>query len=189
MITPSGENVAHDSVEHGVLCFGEFGFHLFARQFGFDRLSRRCRLMGMKQILVMMAAVVLVGCGESDIQQQQRKNTERMVLGFQGGLEGCVRRDLQKLEGELTDEDYGKVTQISFGLTGREEFTDKDLEGIEKCINLKRAFLQKTKISDEGLKELAKLQKLETLYLYGTMVTKEGVAELKKALPNCEISY
>ncbi len=40
----SGENVAHDSVEHGVLCFGEFGFHLFAREFGFDRLSRRRRL-------------------------------------------------------------------------------------------------------------------------------------------------
>ena len=44
-----------------------------------------------------------------------------------------------------------------------------------------------TKITDTGLKEVAKLKQLKRLFLEGTKVTKAGVAELQKALPKCII--
>ena len=135
-------------------------------------MKRWRRLMGMKQILVMMAVVVLVGCGEKAVI------ADRVV-------ERAVRKSLKKPEGKLTEADLGKVTSLNLGRT---QITDEGLKEVAKLQNLKLLFLSRTHITDAGLKELAKFQKLEILWLPGTQVTAEGVAELKKALPNCEIN-
>ena len=125
--------------------------------------------MRMKQILVMMTAVVLVGCG-STISDPV--------------VEESVRESLKKPEGELTEADLVKVTELILTLT---QITDAGLKDVAKLEKLKYLDLAFTKTTDEGLREVAKLQKLEVLWLRGTKVTKAGVAELKKALPNCRI--
>ena len=129
--------------------------------------------MGMKQILVMMAAVMLMGCSKDTPETSRTAEAEAQVaskptpvspvdekLITDPIVEEKVRKSLKKPEGELTAGDLEKVTRL---------------------------FLYNTQITDEGLKDLAKLQKLELLALEGTKVTKAGVAELKKALPNCTI--
>ena len=143
----------------------------------------------MKQILVMMAAVGLVGCGGKDLPEPQAKTpetpktdvNETTALKVQPKeeaknpqppkatsekliadpiVEKEIRISLFKPKGELTEADLVKVTDVL-------------LSGI--------------KITDAGLKEVAKLQNLERLLLTGTQITDAGVAELKKALPNCRI--
>ena len=132
----------------------------------------------MKQILVMMAVVVMGGCSKDTPETSQAAEAEVQVtpapspkpepvlpadekLIADAIVEKAVREDLEKPEGELTEAELEKVTSL---------------------------FLYRTQITDAGLKEVAKLQKLEELWLDGTKVTAEGVAELKKALPNCEIN-
>ena len=115
--------------------------------------------MGMKQILVMMGVVVLVGCGEKNDPNTGVVNPEKLITD--PIVEKAVRKSLKKPEGELTEADLAKVTLLN---------------------------LQNTKATDAGLKEVAKLQQLELLYLSDTNVTEAGVAELKKVLPNCRIS-
>ena len=131
-----------------------------------------CRLMGMKQILLMMAAVVLVGCGK-----KAEPFTDPIV-------EGAVRESLEKPEGELTVNDLEKVTGLDLSRT---KITDAGLKEVARMQKIITLDLTGTKITDTGLKEVAKLQSLERLFLLATQTTKEGVAELKKALPNCEI--
>ena len=114
--------------------------------------------MGMKQILVMMAAVVLVGCSK---ETSEPSPPAREKLIADPIVEKAIRDRLNKPEGGLTKADLEKVTALTLG---------------------------GNKFSDAGLKELVKLQKLERLSLLGTKVTEAGVAELKKALPNCRIS-
>ena len=132
--------------------------------------------MGMKQILAMMAAVVLVGCSKGTPETSQAVEAEAQVTPTPSPdpvsqadekliadpiVEKAVRESLEKPEGEITEADLEKVTLLH-SLVG-------------------------TKFTDAGLKEVAKLQQLRELYLIGTKVTKAGVAELKKALPNCSI--
>jgi hypothetical protein len=141
----------------------------------------------MKQILVMMAAVVLVGCGEfkegfkkgfdrqkkaaearvaaekkaaeaAKTPQQTKATPEKLIAD--PIVEKAVRKELFKPKGELTEADLVKVTALN---------------------------LSDTKITDAGLKEVAKLQKLTYLNLFNTKTTDAGVAELKKALPKCNI--
>ena len=131
-----------------------------------------CRLMGMKQILLMMTAVVLVGCGK-----KAEPFTDPIV-------EGAVRESLEKPEGELTVNDLEKVTGLDLSRT---KITDAGLKEVARMQKIITLDLTGTKITDTGLKEVAKLQSLERLFLLATQTTKEGVAELKKALPNCEI--
>jgi hypothetical protein len=135
--------------------------------------------MGMKQILVLMAALVLVvGCSK-DTPEASRAEAqvtpapspepdpvppvdEKLIAD--PIVEIAVRGSLEAIEapptGELTVADFEKVTHLR---------------------------LFRSDITDAGLKELAKLQKLEWLSLDDTKVTEAGVAELKKALPNCQI--
>ena len=155
--------------------------------------------MGMKQILVMMAAVVLVGCGKDTPETSQAAEAEPQVaskptpepvspadekLIADPIVEKAVRKKLKKPEGELTEADLEKVTGLELGGT---QITDEGLVEVAKLRQLEGLGLTGTKIRDEGLKEVAKLQKLEDLYLNNTKVTKAGVAELQKALPNCKI--
>ena len=153
--------------------------------------------MGMKQILLMLAAVVLVGC-----VKKAEPFTDPIV-------EGAVRESLEKPEGEFTANDLEKVTGLDLSRTkitdaGLKEvarmqkiiildltatkITDAGLKEVAKLQSLESLWMNGTKITDAGLKEVAKLQSLERLYLLATQTTKAGVAELREALPNCEIS-
>ena len=132
----------------------------------------------MKQILVMMAAAVLVGCSKDTPETSQAAEAEPQVtpaptpepesappadekLIADPFVEKAVRKSLEKPEGELTVADLEKVTGLELG---------------------------GTQITDEGLKEIAKLQKLERLELrFNREITDAGVDELQKALPNCTI--
>ena len=164
----------------------------------------------MKQILVMMAAVVMVGCGEKATSPTPKgkpkipaptpaAETEAQVtptpspapvspadekLIAERIVERVVRNGLNKPEGELTEADLEQVVSVDFGWSG---FTDAGLGEVAKLQNLEELGLRGTKITDAGLKELAKLKNLTFLNLEGTKVTYAGMAELKKALPNCNI--
>ena len=121
----------------------------------------------MKQILVMMAAVVLVGCGNKTPETSQAAEAEPQVatkptpeptpvspadekLIADPFVERWVRGKLGKPEGELTEADLAKITSL---------------------------FLDESQITDEGLKEVAKLQNLNLLSLERTQITDEGLKE------------
>ena len=117
----------------------------------------------MKQILVMMVAVVLVGCSNETPEPSPASDpaaTAYEKLIADPIAEKAVRKSLKKPEGELTAGDLEKVTRL---------------------------ILADTQITDVGLKEVVKLQKLKSLKLNDTEISDEGVAELQKALPNCKI--
>ena len=120
----------------------------------------------MKQILVMMAAVVLVGCGDG------RKEQAAIV-------ERAIRHEfsLNKPEGELTEADLARVTFISVSFKG---ITDVGLKELVKLQNLEMLFLYDAQITDAGLKDVAKLQNLEELQLNGTQITDAGLKEVAK---------
>ena len=122
--------------------------------------------MGMKQILVMMAAVVLVGC-----VKKAEPFTDPIV-------ENAVRDELKKRKamGELTEADLEKVTDLDISGT---QVTDASLKEVAKLQNLERLHLSGTQITDEGLKEVAKLQKLIVLSL-ATKITDEGLVDVAK---------
>ena len=130
----------------------------------------------MKQILVLIAAVVLMG--------QPVVADEKLIAG--PIVEKAVRKSLEKPEGELTEADLAKVTslQLPYGY----KITDLSLKEVAKLQQLIFLSLRYTPITDVGLKEVAKLERLEYLYLSDTQVTEAGVVELRKALPNCHIT-
>ena len=100
--------------------------------------------MGMKQILVMMVAVVLVGCSKDTPETSQAAEAEPQVVSKPTPVspadekliadpifEKAVRLNASKFEGELTENDLAKVKTADFSAT---------------------------KITDASLKEVAKLQ-------------------------------
>ena len=85
--------------------------------------------MGMKQILVMMAVVVLVGCSKDTPETSQAAEAEPQVaskptpepdpVSSAGGklitdliVEKAIRKSLKKPEGELTEADLGNVIEL-----------------------------------------------------------------------------
>ena len=69
--------------------------------------------MGMKQILVMMAAVVLVGCASTPtnpnwVSDASDSNNVK--------IERAIRKELKKPKGEIAKADYEKVPTLSLGL-------------------------------------------------------------------------
>jgi hypothetical protein len=165
-------------------------------------MRRWRRLMGMKQILVMMVAVVLVGCSNETPETSQAAEAEAQVtpepspasvpvppahekLIADPIVEKAVRKELEKSEGELTEADLAKVTSLNLMFT---QITDAGLKEVAKLQELEQLWLAFTQITDAGLKDVAKLQKLNRFSLIGTKTTDAGVAELKKALPNCIIT-
>ena len=123
----------------------------------------------MKQLLLICAVGVLVGCGTT----------------LDPELELGIRRDILKREGDLTAEDLAKVDGLS--MHGW-KVTDATAQGASKFQNITSLSMSSPVITDAGLKDMAKLQKLEGLFLNRTQVTKAGVAEFKKVLPNCKIT-
>ena len=127
----------------------------------------------MKQILLMIAVVALVGCGTTKVDPDAPANISDPIV------ERGVRRELNKPTGELTNEDLAKLTRI----LNIHRITDASLKDVAKLQNLTHLSLASTQITDAGLKDVAMLQKPERLNLVGTKITDAGAAELKKALP------
>ena len=133
----------------------------------------------MKQILVMMAAVVLVGCSKDTPETSQAAEAEPQVaskptpeptpepdpvspadekLIADPFVEKAVRKSLEKPEGELTVADLEKVTGLELGGT---QITDAGLKDLAKLKKLYELNLAGTQITDTGLKDVAKLKNLE----------------------------
>jgi Leucine-rich repeat (LRR) protein len=141
----------------------------------------------MKQILLMIAVVALVGgCASTNPI-----------------IEKAIRKSLKKPTGKLTKADFEKVTYLNLyknkltDVTGLEKLTNlkhlflggnqlTDVKGLEKLTNLTQLFLGHNKLTD--VKGLEKLKQLRWLRLSGNPdLTKAQIDELQKALPNCKI--
>jgi len=137
--------------------------------------------MGMKQILLMIAVVVLVGCGTTKVDSPQPTDNEvdpNAPANISDPIvEKAVRQKLKKPTGELTSADLEKATNLVLGYT---KITDAGLKEVTKLKNLTHLNLESTKITDAGLKEVAKLQNLTELYLHNTKITDAGLKEVAK---------
>ena len=102
--------------------------------------------MGMKQILVMMMAVVVL-VGQSVVADDK--------LIADPIVEKAVRIELKKPEGELAEKDLKKVTFLSLTAT---RITNQGLKEVAKLEKLKVLWLRYEQITDAGLKEVAKIQ-------------------------------
>lgn len=137
------------------------------------------------------------GVGKGFIQ------TGGFILGSLVGV--FFRSTAGKPSGELTKEDYEKVTamnlknqqltsvkelekctQLEYLLLGSNKLTS--VKGLEKLVNLNRLQLDSNQLID--LKGLEKLTKLEVLWLRNNHnLTKAQIDELQKALPKCQIEH
>jgi Leucine-rich repeat (LRR) protein len=154
----------------------------------------------MKQILLMIAVVALVGCGGgkqeetqalsqpepetppqiTETPQQPKTTNEKLIAD--PIVEKEIRYEIKKPTGNLVKADYEKV--IKLFLSGK-KLTEVP-KGLEKLPNLMYLWLPHNKLTD--VKGLEKLPQLSILYLHGNPVlTKAQIAELQKALPNCTI--
>ena len=150
--------------------------------------------MGMKQILVMMAAVVLVGCSKDTPETSQAAEAEPQVASKPTSeptpvspadekliadpiVEKAVLLSLEKPEGELTEADLEKVTVLALDFT---KITDAGLKEVVKLQKLIELSLHSTKITDEGLNEVAKLKQLTYLSLSYTEITDASLKDVAK---------
>ena len=98
--------------------------------------------MGMKQILVMMAAVMLVGCGKDTPETSQAVEAEAQVtpaptpepdpvspVDEELIVEKAVRKSLKKPKGKLTNADLEKVTSLRLPFP---QITDVGLKEVAK---------------------------------------------------------
>ena len=148
----------------------------------------------MKQIFVMMATVVLVGCSKDTLETSQAVEAEAQVtpaptpepesappadekLIADAIVEKAIRRSLKKPEGELTEADLEKVTVLDLDFTKTTNAGLKEVVKLQKLIELN---LRSTKITDEGLNEVAKLKQLTYLSLSFTEITDAGFKDMVK---------
>ena len=150
--------------------------------------------MGVKQILVIFAVVVLVGCGKDTPETSQTAEAEPQIASKRTPepesappadekliadpfVEKAVRKSLEKPEGELTVADLEKVTSLRLPFR---QITDVGLKEVAKLQNLQELYLP-SQITDEGLKEVAKLQNLTGLNLMACkQITDAGLKEVAK---------
>jgi Leucine-rich repeat (LRR) protein len=142
--------------------------------------------MGMKQILVMMAAVGLVGCGEfvegfkKGVDRQKKAAEARAAAEKKAVAEGAkaaawvsdpndpnnvtievaIRKSLKYIgespTGELTQADLKKVTELELD---RKQLTS--VKGLEKLTQLESLHLSHNKLTDvKGLENLTQLREL-----------------------------
>jgi Leucine-rich repeat (LRR) protein len=139
----------------------------------------------MKQILLMIAVVALVGCADEFEIVPEKLITNPIV-------EKAIKVALNKPpewstdSNELTKVDLAMVTKLSLGST---KITDADLKELAKMQQLTDLDLSYTKITDAGRRDIAKMKQLTDLYLRDTKITDAGAAELRKAMPKCEINH
>ena len=133
----------------------------------------------MRYFLLMIAAVALVGCGGEDEESNPEKGYVQPAT-VAGQIEWVVRKAAKKPTGELTKEDYEKVTRLS--LQRRKLL--KIPKELEKLTQLTFLDLRNNRLKD--LKGLEKLTQLEVLMLkFNPALTQAQVDELQKALPKC----
>jgi len=152
----------------------------------------------MKQILLMIAVVALVGCGTTLwVSDPSDPNSVK--------IEAEIRRAAKKPTGELTKADLEKVTKLNLG---GNKLTD--VKGLEKLTQLKELYLAKNQLTN--VKGLEKLWQLTRLHIHSNQLTsvkglekltqlrslslrnnpeltKAQIAELQKALPKCRIYH
>ena len=154
----------------------------------------------MKQILLVIAVVALVGCGEtptnwnwvSDPSDPNNVKVERQIRGA-----------IKKPTGELTKADLEKVTYLYLSinqltsvkcLEKLTQLTEVNLtrnqltsvQGLEKLSKLEYLKLYDNKLT--SVKGLEKLTQLKELYLEDNPdLTMAQIDELQKALPKCVI--
>ena len=149
----------------------------------------------MKQILLMIAVVGLVGCEKKDDgntgvvnpNKPSPKAVPEKLITDKNKLiiEKEIRNRIEKPTGELTEADLEKVTYLF--LMGMNVNKLTSVKGVEKCTQLTRLDLGYNKLTD--VKDLEKLTKLEYLNLFGNnSLGKDQIDALKKALPKCRIN-
>ena len=159
----------------------------------------------MKQILLMIAVVALVGCGEKEDpastapstpktsaetkEAQVNTNRKAVVVGQSVGaadketptqteiIEAAIRKSLKKPTGGLTKADLASVTKLFLHST---KITDEGLKDIAKMQQLTSLLLDDTEITDAGLKDIAKLQNLARLSLSFSKITDVGLKDIAK---------
>jgi hypothetical protein len=153
----------------------------------------RRRVAGMKQMLLMITVVALVGCGKPktgleaiklDSPKATTKKNEGVAWVSNPSdpqnviVENIIRAWLKKPKGELTKADLDKLTVLN--LWQNEKITDAGLKELAKLENLTGLGLGVTQITDAGLKELANLKRLTSLKLMLTPITDAGLKEVAK---------
>ena len=129
--------------------------------------------MGMKQILLMIAAVVGLSV------------TADEVVITDPAIKAMLGRKFKKPYGEfappmkLTVVELERVTYLDFSFS-KTPITDESLKDVAKLQNLEELNLRSTDITDAGLKGVAKLQKLTKLNLEYTQITDEGLKDVAK---------
>ena len=123
----------------------------------------------MRKILLIIAAVALVGCDSGPKWEPDAGNPQSVII------EQAIRKHLKKPTGKLSEGDLKKVTSLSFKFT---KITDAGLKDVTKFPQLTLLSLKNTPITDNGLKEVAKLHKIEWLDISATKITDTGLKEL-----------
>ena len=126
----------------------------------------------MRKILLIITAVLLVGCGkkedpeaknpEKEATERETKNPELapvfIVTIGNSIIEAAIRYELEKPTGDLTSADLGKVTKLTISVS---KLTDvKDLENLTQLKELKVLDNKLTKVP-AGLEKLTKLESLD----------------------------
>ena len=112
----------------------------------------------MKQILLMIAVVVLVG-GCASTPKVVPNSPEAKAA-----IEAAIRKAAKKPTGELTQADLEKVTKLNLG---GNKLTD--VKGLEKLTKLKELYLAKNQLTN--VKGLEKLWQLTRLHLHSNQLT------------------
>ena len=176
-----------------------------------EQAWRQAQGWGVKQILLIIAVVALVGCGESKEEKAAKAKaaaaeTKAAAEAEESAkiIETAIRKAAKKLTGELTKADYEKVRRLFLRFN---QLTEAP-KGLEKLPQLKQLHLEHNQLTD--VTGLENLKQLESLNLVGNKLTdvkdlenltqltelwlkdnpdltKAQIAELKKALPECKI--
>ena len=142
----------------------------------------------MKQLLLILAVVALVGCwkkeapkGEIRVRVQRSTPYQELPKATVGKLiadsivEKAIRKKLKKPTGELTKADYEKVETLNLFNNQLTELP----KGLEKLTQLKNLVLQNNQLTD--VKGMEKLTQLEFLNLFNNQLTDvKGMEKLAK---------
>ncbi|MDC0050723.1 leucine-rich repeat domain-containing protein, partial [Verrucomicrobia bacterium] len=104
----------------------------------------------MKQILLMIAVVALVGCGK-------KSPTVEIANPI---VEKAIREQLKKPTGELTKADYEKIKELDLSWNQLTK-VPKGLEKLTQLTDLNLKYNQLTNVKGLGLEKLPKLKELD----------------------------
>lgn len=158
---------------------------------------------------ILLAAVLLAGCGVSETVAQNNRAVAEWAIGLGGTVtvhdsdrelkslgelppESFRLRRINLNQTRVGDKELQNLTGVGsleyLGLYGT-KITDKSLDHIATLDSLKELELSNTTVSDRGIEKLAALKGLKKLYLNGTSATDEGVKRLREKLPGCKVIH